>query len=213
LVNLCGSPRFQPREHRLSEIERPGLAPNKFNHGLASFYGIHHGRRRTQDLCNQNPVVRVADANPQNRRTVVARRTKKRKITILGNQNGVPHNSLIPNLPIGRRQQANVGNVYGLIPGSAPGFRQRGWKLCVDEKKQGLFRGDNRMISLARGESENRVDIGIFEIGIFPENILARLACRQQTQNVRNRNAQIANTGAAMHSRRIDRNSGQKIGH
>jgi hypothetical protein len=116
-------------------------------------------------------------------------------------------------LSIASGQQANVGDVYGLMPGSAPGFRQRGWKLRVDEKKQGLFRGDNRMISLARGKSEDRVDIGTFEIRIFPENFLARLACRQKIQNVRNRYAQIANAGVAMHSRRINRNSGQKVGH
>jgi hypothetical protein len=58
-------------------------------------------------------------------------------------------------------------------------------------------------------EGQNRIDVRVFEIGIFPENRLSRLASRHQAKNVCDRDAQAANRRAAVHAIGIDRYSFQ----
>ena len=55
-------------------------------------------------------------------------------------------------------------------------LRQRGRKLRVDQKEQDLFRRDNGMVRLPGSKGQNRIDIGIFKIGIFLKDHLPRLA-------------------------------------
>jgi hypothetical protein len=42
-------------------------------------------------------------------------------------------------------------------------------------KKQSLFRCNNGVVRLARGKSQDRVYIGVFEIGIFSKDCFSRL--------------------------------------
>ena len=53
---------------------------------------------------------------------------------------------------------------------------QRGRKLCVDQKEQNLFRRDNGMVRLPGSKGQNRIDIRVFKIRIFPKDRLSRLA-------------------------------------
>jgi hypothetical protein len=83
--------------------------------------------------------------------------------------------------------------VNRLTAGLAQRLRQRGRKLRVDQKEQGLFRRDDGMVRLAGGKGQNCIDVRVFRIGIFLKNRLSRLAGRHQAKNVRDRNAQPAN--------------------
>jgi hypothetical protein len=64
---------------------------------------------------------------------------------------------------------------------------------------------------LMGGESQDGIDIRAFEIRILLKDRLSRLAGRQQTQDIRNRNPQVANAGTTMHAVWVNRNSFQKI--
>lgn len=59
------------------------------------------------------------------------------------------------------------------------------------------------MIDLTGSLGEHRIEIGIFQVRIVIENARARLSCGQQSQDVGNRDAQIANTRAPMHPLRL----------
>jgi hypothetical protein len=98
-----------------------------------------------------------------------------------------------------------------LASGLTQCLSQRGRKLRIDQKQQNLFRRDNRVVRLPGSKSQNRVDIGIFEIRIFLKDCLSRLARRHQAKNVRDRNAQATNAWAAMHTIGVDRYSFQKV--
>jgi hypothetical protein len=67
------------------------------------------------------------------------------------------------------------------------------------------------MVRLTGGKGESRIDIRVFEIWIFLEDRLSRLAGRHQAKNVRDCYAQAANARAAMHAIDIDRYSFQEI--
>ena len=56
---------------------------------------------------------------------------------------------------------------------------QRGRKRRVDQKQQSLFRRDDGMVRLTGSKGQNRIDICVFEVGIFLEYRLSRLAGRQ----------------------------------
>jgi len=98
-----------------------------------------------------------------------------------------------------------------LTAGLTQCLSQRGRKLRIDQKEQNLFRRDNRVVRLPGRKSQNRVDISILEIRIFLKDCLSRLASRHQGKNVRDRNAQAAHAGAAMHTIGVDRYSFQKV--
>lgn len=99
----------------------------------------------------------------------------------------------------------------GLTAGLAQCLCQRGRKLRVDQNEQNLFRRDNGMVRLAGGKGQNCIDVCVLKIGIFLKNGLSRLAGRHQAKNVRDRNAQAANTWTAMHAIGIDRYSFKKV--
>jgi hypothetical protein len=69
------------------------------------------------------------------------------------------------------------------------------------ELSDGGLRYANPPYLLPRSESQNRVDVGAFYIGIFLEDFFARPAHRQQTQDVCNGYPQIANAGTTIPSR------------
>jgi len=69
------------------------------------------------------------------------------------------------------------------------------------------------MISLARGKGENSVNICAFEIRVFFKDCLSRLAGRQETQNIGNGYAQVANARTTVHAAWVYRYSRQKLGH
>jgi hypothetical protein len=48
---------------------------------------------------------------------------------------------------------------------------------AATRKSKSLFRYNDGVVRLARGKSQNRVDVGVFEIGIFSKNCLSRLPC------------------------------------
>lgn len=98
-----------------------------------------------------------------------------------------------------------------LTTGLAQGLCERGRKLRVDQKEQNLFRRDDGMVCLTGGKGQNRIDVSVFKIRIFLKDRLPRLAGRHQAKNVRDRNAQAANTWTAMHTIGIDRYSFQKV--
>lgn len=62
------------------------------------------------------------------------------------------------------------------------------------------------MIDLTGSIGEHRIDVGRFEIRIVLKDALARLSGGQQSQDVGDRDAQIANAWAPVHALRIDRN-------
>ena len=127
---------------------------------------------------NQGLIVCVANSNPQDRRTCVARCAEKWKVPILRDQDRRAGNGFIPNLLIGRCEQAEVGNVDRLATAVAQSRSQRGRKLRVDQKKQNLFRRDDGMICLTGSKGQNGIDIGVFEIGILLKDRFSGLANR-----------------------------------
>jgi hypothetical protein len=118
---------------------------------------------------------------------------------------------LHPNLPIGRRLQIEVDHVNSLAPSITQRPCQGRRKLRVDQKKQSLFRRYDRMVSLTRRKGQHCIDVGAFEIGIIPEDTLSRLACRQQAENIRYRNAEATNAWPAVHTVRVYRDPRQKV--
>ena len=63
------------------------------------------------------------------------------------------------------------------------------------------------MVCLTGSKGQNRIDVCAFEITIVLEDRLAGLASRHQAKNIRDRNAQPANTWTAMHLVGVDRYS------
>jgi hypothetical protein len=98
-----------------------------------------------------------------------------------------------------------------LTSGSTQSIRQRGRKLRIDDKQQDLFRCDDGMVGLPGRESQDSIDIRAFEIGIILKDRFARLAGRQQAENIRDGNAQATDAGASMHAVGVDRNSRQQV--
>jgi hypothetical protein len=154
------------------------LTSNKFNDRFASFGGSDNCRQGTQHLFNQGSIVRVANSDPDDRGTVVTGSAEERKIAILGNQDRRTGKGFIPDLPIGRSQQAEVSYMNRFAAGATQSLCQRRRKLSVDEKKQNLFRRDDGMVRLAGSKGQNRVNIGAFEIRILLKDRLSRLTSR-----------------------------------
>jgi hypothetical protein len=125
---------------------------------------------------------------------------KKRKVSIFGDQDCCSRNSFVPNLKVGRALQVEIANVDYLVAAITKRRCQRRRKLRVDQKKQSLFRRDDRMVSLTGRKGQDRIDVGAFEIGIIPKDRLSRLARRQQAQNIRYGNTQAANARPAVHA-------------
>jgi hypothetical protein len=117
----------------------------------------------------------------------------------------------IPDLPIGRSQQAEVSYMDRLAAGAKQSLCQRRRKLSIDKNKQSLFRRDDGMVGLTDSKGQNRVDVGAFEIGVIRKDGLSRLTCRQQAENIRYRNAQAANTRPTMHAVGVYRDPRQKV--
>jgi hypothetical protein len=113
---------------------RPELTPDKFDNCFPAFDGTDYFRQGAQDTRNQDSIVRVANSNPEDRGTIVARRPQKRKIPILCNRDRRARNSFIPNLPVDRCQHAKVGNVNRLAAGVAQSLCQGRRKLRVNQK-------------------------------------------------------------------------------
>jgi hypothetical protein len=67
------------------------------------------------------------------------------------------------------------------------------------------------MVCLTGREGQDCVDIRAFEIWIFLKDYLSRLACRNQTENIRDGDAQAANARASMHAIGIYSYSCQKF--
>jgi hypothetical protein len=59
------------------------LTPEKFDYCFPALESADNRRQGTQYLRNQALIVRVANSNPQDRRTNVTRCAEKRKIAIL----------------------------------------------------------------------------------------------------------------------------------
>jgi hypothetical protein len=112
------------------------------------------------------------------RGTVVTGSADERKVAILGNQDRRTGMGFIPDLPIGRSQQAEVSYMNRLAAGAKQSLCQRRRKLRVDDKQQNLFRRDDGMVGLAGGKGPNRVNIGAFEIRILLKDRLSRLTNR-----------------------------------
>jgi hypothetical protein len=74
-----------------------------------------------------------------------------------------------------------------------------------------LFRRDDGMVCLTGSKGQHRIDVRASTIRIVLKNRLSRLAGRHQAKNVRDRNAQAANTWTAMHPISIDRYPFQKV--
>ena len=188
-----------------------GLAPNKFDNSFAALNGVNNCRQRAQCQFDQLSITQIADADPQDCRTIVRCGPAKGKVAILGDENRRTGNGFIPDLLVGGRQQPEVDNVNRLAAGLAQCLRQRGRKLRVDQKEQNLFRRDNRMVGLTGSKGQNRIDISAFKIRILLKDRLSRLASRHQAKNVRDCYAQAANAGTAMHAIGIDRYSFQQV--
>jgi hypothetical protein len=187
------------------------LTPYKFDHSLTAFDRIDDRRQGAQRQFDQLSVAHIANPDPQNRRTIVARGPTKGEVSILADENRRAGKSFIPNLLVGRCQQSEIDNVNCVAAGMAQCFRQRGRKLCIDEEQQNLFRRYDGVVRLPGGKGQRRIEVSIFEIGILLKNCLSRLAGRHQAKNVSDRNAQAANTWTTMHAIGIDRYSFQEV--
>ena len=187
------------------------LTPDEFDNRFSTFNGAGNCRQRAQHLRNQRSIVRIADADPQDYRAIVAGCSKQREILVLGHEDGAARTGFLPNLPIRRGEQPQIENMHRIEAGRAQGPRERGRKLSVDKEQQSLFRGNNRMVRLPSCERERSIDICAFEIRIVEKDCLSRLAIRQQAENVRNSDAQATNAWAAMHDVGINRDSRQKL--
>jgi hypothetical protein len=101
--------------------------------------------------------------------------------------------------------------VNRLEPGLAQCFRQRRRKLRIDQKEQSLFRRDDGVVRLTGRKGHDRIDVRVFKIWIVLKDRLSRLASRHQAENVRDSDAQAANTGATVHAIGVDRYSFQEV--
>jgi hypothetical protein len=187
------------------------LTPDKFDNRFIAFDSIDNCRQGAQHQLDQLSIGRIANSDPQDRRTIVPCGPAKGEVTILGDEDRRAGNSFIPNLLVGSCQQSEVDKMNRLTAGLAQCRRQRGRKLCIDQKEQNLFRRDNGMIRLTGSKGQNRIDVRVFKIRILLKNRLSRLASRHQAKNVCDRHAQAANTWTAMHAVGIDRDSFQEV--
>jgi hypothetical protein len=56
------------------------------------------------------------------------------------------------------------------------------------------------MIGLARSKGQSSVNVCAFKIWVFPKDCLSRLTRRQETQNIGNGDAEVANARTTVHS-------------
>jgi len=80
--------RSAARSSHASLLSPCGLESDELNNRFTSFDGSGNCRQGAQYLRDQASVIRVADPNPQDRRTVALRRAQKREIPIFGHQDG-----------------------------------------------------------------------------------------------------------------------------
>jgi hypothetical protein len=187
------------------------LTPDKFDNCFIAINRIGNCRQGAQYQFDQLSIARIANPDPQDRRTIVPCCPAKGKVAIFGNENRGVGNGFVPNPLVSSRQQPEIDNVNRLTAGLAQGFRQRRRKLCIDQKEQNLFRRDDGVVCLTGSKGKNRIDVRGFEIRILLKNRFSRLASRHQAKNVRDRNAQAADAWTAMHATGIDRYSLQKV--
>jgi hypothetical protein len=176
-----------------------------------AFNSFDNCRKCPQCQLDQFSVADISNSDPQDRWAIVACSPANGKVAILGNENCGTRNRFIPNLLIGSRQQTEVDNVNRFAAGLAQRLRQRGRKLRIDQKEQNLFRRNDGMVRLPGSKGQDRIEIRVFKVRIFPKNRLSRLAGRHQAQNVGDCNTQSADAGPAVHAIGIDRYSFQKL--
>ena len=99
------------------------LTPHKFDHSLFTFDRINNRRQGVQYQFNELSISYIANPDPQDRRTIVARGPAKGEVSILADENRRARNGFIPNLLVGRCQQSEIDNVNCVAAGMAQCFR------------------------------------------------------------------------------------------
>ncbi|MEY9121035.1 hypothetical protein ABIA03_007037 [Bradyrhizobium yuanmingense] len=64
---------------------------------------------------------------------------EKREVAILGDENGRSGSGFIPDRSVGRIRHPELGYVSCIVSGATHGFRERRWKLSIDQEQQTIW--------------------------------------------------------------------------
>ena len=130
------------------------------------------------------------------------------QMLVLGDSDRADAGRMVADRIINRCRKATIHHVLGRVAERLNPPRERRWQLSVDEKAQSRAPQDG-VIVLAGGEFQYCGDVFRFEVRIVRKNLLARLACGEQSEQPRHRKPQPAYTWFSGANGRIDGDSSE----